>query len=57
MTLIRAWLQDMRLALALGDALDVSMPVAAAANESFKKAKAAGKADDDFSAVHSVLKK
>mmetsp|Transcript_15109 Transcript_15109/g.37833 ORF Transcript_15109/g.37833 Transcript_15109/m.37833 type:complete len:288 (-) Transcript_15109:120-983(-) len=49
--------KDMRLALALGDSLDVSMPVAAAANESFKKAKAAGRGDDDFSAVHSVLKK
>jgi len=49
--------KDMRLALALGDSLDVSMPVAAAANESFKKAKAAGKADDDFSAVLSILKK
>lgn len=54
---IHLWLQDMRLALALGDSLDVSMPVAAAANESFKKAKAAGRADDDFSAVHAVLKK
>jgi glyoxylate/succinic semialdehyde reductase len=47
----------MRLALALGDQLEVAMPVAAAANESFKKARQAGKGDDDFSAVYSVLKK
>ena len=49
--------KDMRLALALGDQLEVSMPLAAAANESFKKARQAGKGDADFSAVLSVLKK
>jgi len=49
--------KDMRLALALGDQLNVSMPVAAAANETFKRARAAGRSDDDFSAVHAVLKK
>jgi len=49
--------KDMRLALALGDQLEVSMPVAAAANESFKKARQNGKNDDDFSAVVSVFRK
>jgi len=37
--------------------LEVSMPVAAAANESFKKARQNGKNDDDFSAVVSVFRK
>ncbi|MGB1597138.1 MAG: NAD(P)-dependent oxidoreductase [Promethearchaeia archaeon] len=48
--------KDMRLALALGDKFSVGMPVAAAANESFKKAMDAGKSDDDFSAVLAVIK-
>lgn len=48
--------KDMRLALALGDENAVSMPVAAAANESFKKARSMGLGDLDFSAVHEILK-
>ncbi|XP_078433983.1 glyoxylate reductase 1 [Wolffia australiana] len=48
--------KDMRLALALGDELAVPMPVAAAANESFKKARSLGLGDEDFSAVYEVLK-
>nr|XP_010930337.1 glyoxylate/succinic semialdehyde reductase 1 [Elaeis guineensis] len=48
--------KDMRLALALGDANAVSMPVAAAANEAFKKARSMGLGDLDFSAVHEVVK-
>lgn len=36
--------------------LAVGMPVAAAANESFKRARAEGRGDQDFSAVHAVLK-
>lgn len=34
------------------DALDQPLPVLAAANESFKKAKALGLGDSDFSAVY-----
>lgn len=37
--------------------LNVSLPVAAAANETFKRAKAAGKADNDMCAVYAVAKK
>ncbi|KAL4609742.1 hypothetical protein ACB092_08G003500 [Castanea dentata] len=48
--------KDMRLALALGDADAVSMPVAAAANEAFKKAKSMGLGDLDFSAVYETVK-
>ncbi|XP_021842845.2 glyoxylate/succinic semialdehyde reductase 1 [Spinacia oleracea] len=48
--------KDMRLALALGDDNAVSMPVAAAANESFKKARSMGLGDQDFSAVHEAIK-
>ncbi|KAL5720169.1 glyoxylate reductase (NADP(+)) [Ranunculus cassubicifolius] len=48
--------KDMRLALALGDENAVSMPVAAAANEAFKKARSLGLGDNDFSAVYEVLK-
>ncbi|VAI56077.1 unnamed protein product [Triticum turgidum subsp. durum] len=48
--------KDMRLALSLGDENAVSMPVAAAANEAFKKARSLGLGDLDFSAVHEVLK-
>ncbi|XP_028774537.1 glyoxylate/succinic semialdehyde reductase 1 [Neltuma alba] len=48
--------KDMRLALALGDENAVSMPVAAAANEAFKKARSLGLGDLDFSAVFETLK-
>ncbi|KAI0515718.1 hypothetical protein KFK09_008384 [Dendrobium nobile] len=48
--------KDMRLALALGDENAVSMPVAAAANEAFKKARSLGLGDLDFSAVHEIVK-
>ncbi|KAG2439082.1 hypothetical protein HYH02_006607 [Chlamydomonas schloesseri] len=44
--------KDLRLALALGDSLNQPLPVAAAANESFKAAKALGRGDDDFAAVY-----
>lgn len=47
--------KDMRLALALGDENAVSMPVAAAANESFKKARSMGLGDSDFSAVYEAV--
>mmetsp|Transcript_30430 Transcript_30430/g.55493 ORF Transcript_30430/g.55493 Transcript_30430/m.55493 type:complete len:292 (+) Transcript_30430:91-966(+) len=49
--------KDVRLALALGDEFAQPLPLAAAANEAFKAARAAGKGDDDFSAVFSVVKK
>ncbi|WVZ16419.1 hypothetical protein V8G54_009401 [Vigna mungo] len=48
--------KDMRLALALGDENAVSMPIAAAANEAFKKARSLGLGDLDFSAVHETYK-
>ncbi|OEL32527.1 Glyoxylate/succinic semialdehyde reductase 1 [Dichanthelium oligosanthes] len=48
--------KDMRLALALGDENAVSMPVSAAANEAFKKARSLGLGDQDFSAVYEVVK-
>ncbi|KAK3025821.1 hypothetical protein RJ639_041269 [Escallonia herrerae] len=48
--------KDMRLALALGDENAVSMPVAAAANEAFKKARSVGLGDLDFSAVYEIVK-
>mmetsp|Transcript_23594 Transcript_23594/g.76744 ORF Transcript_23594/g.76744 Transcript_23594/m.76744 type:complete len:290 (-) Transcript_23594:120-989(-) len=44
--------KDMRLALALGDELDQAMPIAAAANEQYKKAKTMGLGDNDFAAVY-----
>ncbi|XP_020571463.1 glyoxylate/succinic semialdehyde reductase 1-like [Phalaenopsis equestris] len=48
--------KDMRLALALGDENAVSMPVAAAANEAFKRARNVGLGDLDFSAVYEIVK-
>ncbi|KAI3526401.1 hypothetical protein L1887_05653 [Cichorium endivia] len=48
--------KDMRLALALGDENAISMPVAAAANEGFKKARSKGLGDLDFSAVYEIFK-
>lgn len=48
--------KDMRLALALGDENAVSMPVAAASNEAFKKARGMGLGDMDFSAVFEAVK-
>ena len=49
--------KDMRLALALSEALGVSMPVAAAANEAYKRARADGHGDEDFAAVHAYATK
>lgn len=47
--------KDMRLALALGDEASQQLPVAAAANELYKQARAQGLSDDDFSAVLEAL--
>ncbi|KAJ0113726.1 hypothetical protein Patl1_03209 [Pistacia atlantica] len=48
--------KDIRLALALGDENAVSMPVAAAANETYKTARSLGLGDLDFSAVYEAVK-
>jgi 3-hydroxyisobutyrate dehydrogenase-like beta-hydroxyacid dehydrogenase len=47
--------KDLRLALALGDTLGQPLFAAAAANESFKKAKALGLSDQDFCAVYQAI--
>ena len=41
----------MRFAVALGDELAVGLPVAAASNELYKRARAMGKDEQDFCAV------
>uniref|UniRef100_A0A7S1TEV1 6-phosphogluconate dehydrogenase NADP-binding domain-containing protein n=1 Tax=Compsopogon caeruleus TaxID=31354 RepID=A0A7S1TEV1_9RHOD len=43
--------KDMRFAQAMADSLNVSMPIASAANEVYKAAKALGYSRDDFAAV------
>lgn len=48
--------KDMRLAVALGDKLDLPLPTAAIANESFKQAIKAGYADEDIVAIYKVVK-
>lgn len=48
--------KDMRLAVALGDTLNQPLFSAAAANESFKRAKAAGFSDQDFCAVLKAIR-
>eukprot|EP00879_Flechtneria_rotunda_P023470 GHRR01024826.1.p1 GENE.GHRR01024826.1~~GHRR01024826.1.p1 ORF type:complete len:256 (+),score=98.14 GHRR01024826.1:252-1019(+) len=47
--------KDLRLALALGDSVNQPLPVAAAANEAFKQAKAKGHGDADFAAVYEAI--
>ncbi|XP_078096927.1 cytokine-like nuclear factor N-PAC isoform X3 [Mustelus asterias] len=44
--------KDIRLAIAMGDSVNHSTPMAAAANEVFKKAKALGQSENDMSAVY-----
>lgn len=48
--------KDLRLALALGDAVAQPLPVAAAANEVFKAARAQGLGDSDFAAVYEATR-
>eukprot|EP00240_Pyramimonas_obovata_P015367 CAMPEP_0118933128 /NCGR_PEP_ID=MMETSP1169-20130426/11367_1 /TAXON_ID=36882 /ORGANISM="Pyramimonas obovata, Strain CCMP722" /LENGTH=281 /DNA_ID=CAMNT_0006875855 /DNA_START=122 /DNA_END=967 /DNA_ORIENTATION=+ len=48
--------KDMRLALALGDELNQPLPIAAASNERYKQAKAAGHADNDFAAIYNATR-
>ncbi|HLE01626.1 MAG TPA: NAD(P)-dependent oxidoreductase [Bdellovibrionota bacterium] len=47
--------KDLRLTLALADEIGVSLPSAAIANESFKKARQLGSSNEDFSAVYKAL--
>lgn len=49
--------KDVRLAVGLGDQLGMALPVAAAANESLKRGRAAGYEDDDMSKVFETVKK
>merc|ERR1719323_1320297 len=49
--------KDVRLAVALGDAVGQPLPVAAAANETLKAGIAVGKEDEDFSAVFEAVKR
>ncbi len=46
--------KDLRLAVALGDELAQPLPCAAAVNETFKRARAAGHSEEDFAAVFQV---
>jgi len=48
--------KDMRLAVDLGDQLDLSLPTAATSNESFKQARKAGYADEDIAAIYKTVK-
>ncbi|MGO3343846.1 MAG: NAD(P)-dependent oxidoreductase [Marinomonas sp.] len=48
--------KDMRLAVALGDKLDLPLPTAAITNESFKQAIKAGYADEDIAAIYKTVK-
>jgi 3-hydroxyisobutyrate dehydrogenase-like beta-hydroxyacid dehydrogenase len=47
--------KDLRLAVALGDTLGQPLYCTAAANETFKRAKAAGFADEDIGAVYKAI--
>jgi len=49
--------KDMRFAVQLGDELALSLPVAAASNELFKRARTAGLDGSDFSAVAEAARK
>jgi 3-hydroxyisobutyrate dehydrogenase-like beta-hydroxyacid dehydrogenase len=48
--------KDLRLAVALGDDLDQSLPAVALANETFKRARANGAAEEDFCAVFKTIR-
>ncbi|WP_022662298.1 NAD(P)-dependent oxidoreductase [Paucidesulfovibrio longus] len=53
---LRHMQKDMHLALGLGNDLGQAMPCAAAAGEAFKKARAGGLADEDFSALFRLFR-
>ena len=48
--------KDMRLAVDLGDKLNLSLPTAATTNELFKQARKAGYADEDIAAIYKTVK-
>jgi len=48
--------KDVKLAVALGEDVGQALPLAAAANEVFKRARVAGKSDDDMSAVFAAVR-
>ncbi|XP_041062154.1 cytokine-like nuclear factor N-PAC isoform X4 [Cetorhinus maximus] len=50
--LLRNIQKDLRLAIAMGDSVNHSTPMAAAANEVFKKAKALDQSENDMSAIY-----
>ncbi len=45
----------LRACVCAGDELNQPLPVAAAANEAYKRAKAAGHGDADFAAVYEAI--
>ena len=47
--------KDLRLAVSLGDNLRQPLPTAACVNEQFKRARAAGLDDEDFSAIYKII--
>ena len=48
--------KDMRLAVSLGDKLNLTLPVAAITNEAFKQARKEGAENDDIAAVYKTVK-
>ena len=48
--------KDMRLAVDLGDKLNLTLPTAAITNESFKQARKAGYSDEDIAAIFKIVK-
>jgi len=48
--------KDMRLAVDLGDKLNLTLPTAAITNESFKQARKAGYSDEDIAAIYKIVK-
>lgn len=48
--------KDVRFALLLGDSVGLALPVAAASNELFKRARMAGKGSDDCSAIAEAVR-
>ena len=48
--------KDMRLAIDLGDKLNLTLPTAAIANEVYKQAKKIGAADEDIAAIYKTIK-
>lgn len=47
--------KDMRLAIDLGDKLNITMPTAVVASESYKKAREAGFFDEDIAAIYKIV--